>query len=243
MDAEFTRTITFETPDSVVLEYRPAGILLRFAALFIDELIQLVAYVLLGVAWAIVEYQYRLSGTVTMALMIALGSFLLLGGYFIIFEYAWQGQTPGKRLARVRVIRVGGYPLTLREAVLRNVFRLLDVLPGNAAVGIASIFLSKFQQRVGDLASGTVVVAEPRVGTGSLPAEVAMPSSTAGREHGDARGLAVEFLGRREELAPAERNRLSERLVAFLGLVSSDSPAERELALSEFVRTPTGWQR
>ena len=45
-------------------------------------------------------------------------SFLLLWGYYIVFEGFWNGQTPGKRLMKLRVIRVDGTPITLVEAVV-----------------------------------------------------------------------------------------------------------------------------
>jgi uncharacterized RDD family membrane protein YckC len=235
MAAEPSTTITFETPDLVVLEYRRAGILHRFLALLIDDVIQFVGLLLLTL-W-IPEVVPSLGRYVDIALawVISLVVFLVLGGYFMVFEYVWRGQTPGKRLARIRVIRVGGYPLSVREAVLRNVFRLIDFLPGNAAVGVTSIFMTRFEQRIGDLVAGTVVVSEPRLATAGSLSEVPLALPADAKNPFDASNVVVDFLTRREEFDPKERHRLSERLVTLNGLVRSDDPAERERTLYDYV--------
>jgi len=99
----------------------------------------------------------------TIALMI-LVLFLIFSGYFIFFEWLWNGQTPGKRLMRLRVIREDGRPITLWEAVARNLLRIFDAAPGFFfpiySLGLVSIFLSNRDQRFGDMFAGTVVIRE-----------------------------------------------------------------------------------
>ena len=55
--------------------------------------------------------------------------FLILWGYFIWFEIAWNGQTPGKRQMGLRVVRDGGYPVTPYAVITRNFLRVIDVMP------------------------------------------------------------------------------------------------------------------
>jgi hypothetical protein len=90
--------------------------------------------------------------------------FLIFAGYFIVFEWLWNGQTPGKRLMKLRVIRDDGRPLTLWEAIARNLLRICDAVPGFIlpvySVGLIVIFLSGRDQRVGDIFAGTVVIRE-----------------------------------------------------------------------------------
>jgi uncharacterized RDD family membrane protein YckC len=99
----------------------------------------------------------------TMAIMI-LVVFLIFASYFIFFEWIWDGQTPGKRLMRLRVIREDGRPITLWEAIARNLLRVFDAAPGFIvpvySVGLIVIFLSGRDQRVGDIFAGTVVIRE-----------------------------------------------------------------------------------
>ena len=46
-------------------------------------------------------------------------------GYFAFFEWIWNGQTPGKRWLKLRVIREDGRPITFFEAAVRNLLRTL----------------------------------------------------------------------------------------------------------------------
>ncbi|MGI8544076.1 MAG: RDD family protein, partial [Aridibacter sp.] len=99
----------------------------------------------------------------TIAIMIIV-LFLLFAGYFIFFEWLWNGQTPGKRLLKLRVIREDGRPITLWEAMARNLLRIFDAIPGFIvpiySIGLIVIFLSGRDQRVGDIFAGTVVIRE-----------------------------------------------------------------------------------
>jgi hypothetical protein len=92
--------------------------------------------------------------------------FLIFSGYFIFFEWLWDGQTPGKRLLKLRVIRDDGRPITLWEAIARNLLRVFDAVPGFFlpiySIGLIVIFLSNRDQRVGDVFAGTVVIRERR---------------------------------------------------------------------------------
>ena len=87
-------------------------------------------------------------------------AFLLYYGYFAAFEALWGGQTPGKRAVGLRVISVTGQPITTFDALLRNLLRIVDQMPGIYAVGVLSIFFTARNQRLGDLVAGTVVVQE-----------------------------------------------------------------------------------
>ena len=89
---------------------------------------------------------------------------MIFASYFIFFEWLWDGQTPGKRLIKLRVIRDDGRPITLWEAIARNLLRVFDAAPGFVipvySIGLIVIFLSGRDQRVGDIFAGTVVIRE-----------------------------------------------------------------------------------
>ncbi|MFN2456518.1 MAG: RDD family protein, partial [Pyrinomonadaceae bacterium] len=97
----------------------------------------------------------------TIAVLI-IAVFLIFAGYFIFFEWLWNGQTPGKRLLKLRVIREDGRPITLWEALARILLRIFDAVPGFVipvySIGLISIFSSRRDQRIGDMFAGTVVV-------------------------------------------------------------------------------------
>lgn len=79
-------------------------------------------------------------------------------GYFIFWEMVTNGRSPGKRAIGLRVVRRNGYPIDFRGSVIRNVMRIVDILPAYYAVGLISILLSPSGERLGDHAAGTIVI-------------------------------------------------------------------------------------
>lgn len=162
-------TLIIETPERVELEFSLASIGNRFMAVGIDHLIQFLSIFI--IAWVFswmasagsVEGFLEDSPKWVTAIMI-LVVFVLFASYFAVFEWLWNGQTPGKRLMRLRVIREDGRPLTLWEAIARNLLRIADAAPGFVipiySVGLITIFLNGRDQRIGDIFAGTVVVRE-----------------------------------------------------------------------------------
>jgi uncharacterized RDD family membrane protein YckC len=159
-------TLIIETPERVPLHFALASTGNRFLACAFDHFLQtlLIAVLSLGVLWAVgvsgVERWAQSAPKWALALLLAAG-FALWSGYFVLFEWWWSGQTPGKRWLRLRVIREDGRPVTFWEAAARNVVRLVDMEPGLFySVGLISVFVSGRDQRLGDLVAGTVVVRE-----------------------------------------------------------------------------------
>jgi uncharacterized RDD family membrane protein YckC len=92
--------------------------------------------------------------------VLVLVEFLIFWGYFALFELVWNGQTPGKRLGKLRVIRRDGQPIHAGESMVRNLVRIVDFLPGFYGIGLVTMFIDKDARRLGDLAAGTIVVRE-----------------------------------------------------------------------------------
>jgi uncharacterized RDD family membrane protein YckC len=86
--------------------------------------------------------------------------FVLYWGYYSLFEAFWNGQTPGKRLFKIRVIKDSGRQITLFEALARNLLRVIDMLPSFYLVGVITMLCNREQKRLGDLVAGTIVVHE-----------------------------------------------------------------------------------
>jgi uncharacterized RDD family membrane protein YckC len=172
---ETEETLIIETPERVPLAFALASIGNRFLAVAIDHFIQYLSIFL--IAWFFIWLSGSSIGETgssadqileempkwTIAIMILI-LFLIFSGYFIFFEWLWDGQTPGKRLLKLRVIRNDGRPITLWEAIARNLLRVFDAAPGFFlpiySVGLIVIFLSNRDQRVGDIFAGTVVIRE-----------------------------------------------------------------------------------
>ena len=138
-----------------------AGIGSRFIAILIDYLIWGAAFFVLAIMAAIIVPALHVFGGVSANWAIGvfvLIVFLLQWGYFTLFEAFGFGRTPGKRVARIRVIHQSGRGINFVESLARNLVRFVDYLPGFYAVGVVSIFVSRRNQRLGDMVAGTLVV-------------------------------------------------------------------------------------
>ena len=161
--------LNIETPEQVDLRLPIAGIGSRFLAILADSTIQLVAELLLILFFLLFTNAAQRSrfgetfdtaGKWLLAAFVII-QFLLFWGYFSLFEAFWNGQTPGKRLVKIRVIKDSGRQITLFEALARNLLRVIDMLPPYLYfVGVVSMLCNRQQKRLGDFAAGTIVVHE-----------------------------------------------------------------------------------
>jgi uncharacterized RDD family membrane protein YckC len=153
--------LNIETPELVSIEMPLAGIGSRFIALLIDTLIWGAGLLVLWGAGVLllpgIGAFSRISAQWAMAIYL-FSLFVLNWGYFTLFEAFWNGRTPGKRIARIRVIQRSGRAIGLFESMARNFVRYIDAIPFFYAVGIVAVFSTRQHQRLGDLAAGTLVV-------------------------------------------------------------------------------------
>jgi uncharacterized RDD family membrane protein YckC len=151
--------LTIETPEQIDLEYEIAGPGSRFMALFMDLMLQVVFFLFMGFFLLIFGASLTAFGEGKWALAIWIFlMFAIQWGYFAGFEIFWNGQTPGKRYANIRVINESGRAASVYEAVTRNLMRAVDSIPGVYAVGAIVMFISPQNKRLGDYVAGTIVV-------------------------------------------------------------------------------------
>jgi uncharacterized RDD family membrane protein YckC len=224
------------TPESVEFVYELGGLGTRMVAVLLDHL---VVFGLLAALWAV----SFAAGCLTFFLlgpMLALalaGSFLVYFGYFTYFEWRWNGQTPGKRALDLRVIDDRGMNIDLFQAAIRNLFRIVDMLPALAAldflavgfyaVGGTSALLSRSNKRLGDWAAGTLVVrTRQRVEPGAIMApsekyntlqeDAALRSRIRARLGLEERETLLQLCLRRNELEWEARQALFGEAAAYL---------------------------
>jgi len=197
-----SREILVITPENIEIEYELAGVGTRFLANLIDSLYQLLTFIVLAIVvgtilslisrFALTNGTAKVIATTISEIGTALSAiafFIVLWGYFIYFEIAWNGQTPGKRQLGMRVMRDGGYPVNPFSVITRNLLRVVDGMPWTvigliamgeitkqhalSAMGAASIMLTLIfllftqkYQRLGDFVAGTMVVKQraPKIG-------------------------------------------------------------------------------
>ena len=244
----FEQTVDVETPELVVLTYSVAGVGSRVLAGLTDLLICAgtlfviaVAIVLLGGGPSLIGDRSASWG----AAVLLLAQFVVMWGYYVLFEGLMDGQTPGKRLHRLRVVRDGGYSVTFGVSAVRNLVRMLDMQPGVFyLVGMASLFFTKRGRRLGDLVAGTIVVredvrtvAEPLRGR-TVADDGATALQTALSE--DEYVLLSRFVERWSTLDPLRRAALSAQLAERFGSMLPDAerpPGQRLLELHARERT------
>lgn len=152
--------LSIDTPENVIFGYEVVGIGSRFMAALVDTAIIVVLQIVanLTLVLVLVNLLEVDTGAGWVTAVFGLISFVLLWGYYIFFEMLWNGQTPGKRLTGLRVLRTNGTPITLTESIIRNLIRIIDFLPAFYGLGVVVMFVNAQSRRLGDLAAGTLVV-------------------------------------------------------------------------------------
>jgi uncharacterized RDD family membrane protein YckC len=208
---------TIETPEQMLLEFPVAGIGSRFLALAVDTLIQVGVAIVALIVIAVLGVGARNLGlgqsSVWFTAALVAGGFFLMYGYFACFEMLWNGQTPGKRIVGIRVVKESGRPLTPAEVIGRNLLRIVDQLPGFYAIGVLVAIFSPKTKRLGDFVVGSLVVREtsfaPRA---PIWLEEAMQPFDVSRLTLEDLTLIDTFLYRRHDLAPEVRARIGAQI-------------------------------
>ncbi|ELR98378.1 RDD family protein [Gloeocapsa sp. PCC 73106] len=236
--------VNLETPESVELEFNLAGIGNRAYALCLDYLVLGIVVIVVLVVWAF-AYIYILDflpelGKWLLAVQILM-VFFFYTSYFVFFETLWQGQTPGKRWTKIRVISDDGTEVSLTQSLLRALLRPIDDL---FFIGSFLIVFSKSEKRLGDLVAGTLVVKEENSKTNlqiaiapetQQLAEIIQQRTEVSQLLPEEFATIREYLQRRRDLTSVARNsigyKLADRVMKLLGLETIPNQATPELFL------------
>lgn len=236
----YLQRVTVQTPESVELDFALAGIGSRSFAWLIDQILMwlgLALFTLLGgylYAFAILPSLSNVWDTDQINLWAASIYFFLIfvisNGYFIIFETLWQGQTPGKRFAEIRVVRDSGQPIRMTEATLRSLIKPIEIAV--FFVGIILMVFTKSEKRLGDLAAGTLVIQDETLSpatTAPVASEVSEASKAFAQQLltnqylsniGPDQYLTLrDFLNQRHQLSPRVRVQTATKLTDQLRAV------------------------
>ena len=142
-----------ETAQNVSIQQNVASVATRIGSYLIDGLI-IVGYYLIAI-W--------IFNALDMSLGIEMWVVYLLLGlpvffYSLIFEVLMYGQTPGKYVNKIRVVKIDGSKPTFSSYLLRWMLRLIDISLASGSVALLTILLNGKGQRLGDMAAGTTVI-------------------------------------------------------------------------------------
>ena len=212
---QLDNTVEVETPEHVRFRFHAAGPTRRAWAYLVDWVVRIIVFLLVELVMGLATGGHlwsskAITGSGTLLLL-----FLIEWGYFVAFEASWNGTTPGKRLLKLRVVKVGGYPLSFADAVLRNLLRTADFLPVGYLLGLLVMSWDNRFARLGDRAAGTMVVIEDpvRVAPSIILDPPATPAELEIFPHHVVLSLpereAIELLLRRRDLSPARQSELA----------------------------------
>jgi uncharacterized RDD family membrane protein YckC len=223
------RNIDVRTPESIEFTYALAGLGSRFLAWFADFVLQILVILALffGLVFAFSKApatakavtdasSEKIAAAILVALLVVV-LFTIFFGYFIIFETMWNGQTPGKKMLGIRVVRDGGYPVDFGASLVRNLIRIAEFLIGSYALSAICMTLSPENKRLGDIAAGTIVVRDAKLAVPTLELLRLAAEPVYGATlflSGDERALVKRFLDRRDELDLSKRRELAAQLAA-----------------------------
>lgn len=168
-----TEKYTIDTPENVTFGYEVVGIGSRFVAALVDTILLTIVLILLSIVTFILVAQFSDLGFGIDAIInssndewivgiifavYTLLNFIIFWGYYIFFELLWNGQSPGKRAAKIRVVRTDGNPIGFLQSAVRNLVRFVDFMPTLYGFGIVTMFCNSKARRLGDFAAGTIVI-------------------------------------------------------------------------------------
>jgi uncharacterized RDD family membrane protein YckC len=233
--------LSIDTPELVSIEMPLAGIGSRFIALLVDYLILIVGLLvlwLLAVVFGPALNAFNKISAQWVEAIVIFVLFLFGWGYFTLFEAFWNGRTPGKKVAKIRVIHQSGRSIGLLESMARNLVRFVDQQPVFvSAVGVITMFVTKQHQRLGDLVAGTLVVRdrEPETplwgesGSRTFTAQlferthveephmaVTLPANGISKLSASDLEVLEGFFSRRLDMSMATRQALAQRILAAI---------------------------
>ncbi len=242
------RKTELELPEEIDLQVEVANVGSRSLAILIDlSFGAVVLFIVYSLALlfghdAAGDWMDRLSSNVaTMVLLLLVFGFQWC--YFNLFEWIWNGQTPGKRMLHLRVIKADGSPVSGIDVLLRNLSRPIDTLGPMGLIGLIMIFVSRKAQRLGDLMARTLVIHETVIDW-SIFDQLENPATPAGlvapapaiRLDSAQWELLHRYLNRRKQLEAEVRQRLAQTIYEGLkpaakgtDLALSPLPAEEWL--------------
>ncbi len=239
-----TNTLLIKTPEGVVFSQTLAGPVTRFLAWMIDFMCASVLLIALNI---VVAFTSIVSPELGSALSIIF-YFVISIGYALTLEWLWRGQTVGKRMLRLRVVDAHGLRLQFSQVAIRNLLRVIDLLPAMYLVGGMATLLSRKAQRLGDLAANTVVIRIPKIlepnldqlgadKYNSLRAHPHLCARLRQRVSPTEASTALQAIIRRDEFEPIARVQLFGELAAhFKNKVEFPADAVEGIADEQYVR-------
>lgn len=231
------RKIVIRTPENLEVSYELAGAGTRAAAYFIDVFLMGLVLSLFQNLFVAILVPFGEEMQPYILAILGVLSFIYFNAYFMVFELLWAGQSPGKRIVGIRVVKTGGFALRFPDTLIRNLLRAVDFLPAFYGIGLVSLLLTRHCQRLGDIIAGTLVVYQEKTSSDTLfstvtaaEASIQLSIVSLGAIPIDVVETCDEFLRTREQLAPKFRQEIANDLLNLVETISGLSPGSNQSA-------------
>jgi len=152
--------LSITTTQIVNINFAAASVSDRMLAYLLDLLVKIaygtVVWGILFKALGLTKYMENLDTWSYAAILIVL--FLPVIFYSLIQESLMEGQTLGKKILKIKVVKIDGYQASFGDYIIRWLFRIIDVNLSWGVIGLITIVVTEKTQRLGDITAGTAVI-------------------------------------------------------------------------------------
>lgn len=152
--------LSISTTQNVIIKFTAASVGERMGAYALDLLIKVAYLIFVGYVFFYLLHLDRILGGMDnwSRISIMMLFFLPYAFYSLVMESIFEGQTLGKRIAKIKVVKIDGYQASFGDYLMRWLFRLVDFISCSGLVGLVAMIISDKRQRLGDMVSGTAVI-------------------------------------------------------------------------------------
>jgi uncharacterized RDD family membrane protein YckC len=152
--------LSINTTQNVVINFSAASVGERIGAYMLDLLIKIAYIVVLAVLFTYVFKIDKVFAGMDNWTIFAIITVITLPitFYSLFFELWMEGQTLGKRIVKIKVVKIDGYQASFGDYLIRWIFRLIDISIGMGIIGLIAMVVNKKTQRLGDISAGTAVI-------------------------------------------------------------------------------------
>jgi uncharacterized RDD family membrane protein YckC len=150
------KSIDIRTTQNVTISYELANVRDRILAYLVDMIVKGLVYTILFLLFKYLYLDTFLDDMAYLYFMLVVLPPLIF--YSLFFEYLFNGQTPGKMLLKIRVVKLNGKQPDFYDYMLRWCFRLMDLVMSGGVLAVILVSSTDHAQRLGDTVSNTTVV-------------------------------------------------------------------------------------
>lgn len=152
--------LSINTTQNVTINFKAASVGERMLASLLDFFIKMAYAIVIGYVFFYLLGIGNLLDHVDMwsRMAVILFFFFPVLIYSVTLESIFEGQTIGKKLIKIKVVKIDGYQAGFGDYLIRWLFRIVENNMLGGLIGLIAMLVSNKTQRMGDMAAGTAVI-------------------------------------------------------------------------------------